>query len=87
MLVLTHKIRIYPTATDIVNFKKYIGYKRYLYNKAIVVQKELYLKYKEEKAKYKDFNSLDDKEKKIFYSKYYPYMSLVRKQMVRTKEK
>lgn len=87
MVVLSHKIRIYPTDEDIVNFKKYIGYKRYLYNKAIVVQKELYLKYKEEKAKYKDFNSLDDKEKKIFYNKYYPHMSLVRNQMVRTKEK
>ena len=87
MIVLAHKIRIYPTDEDIVNFKKYIGYKRYLYNKAIVVQKELYLKYKEEKAKYKDFDLLDDKEKKIFYSKYYPHMNLVRKKMVRTKEK
>lgn len=65
MVVLSHKIRIYPTDEDIVNFKKYIGYKRYLYNKAIVVQKELYLKYKEEKEKYKDFNSLDDKEIKV----------------------
>lgn len=87
MLILAHKIRIYPTDEDIVNFKKYIGYKRYLYNKAIVVQKELYLKYKEEKAKFEDFDSLDDKEKKIFYSKYYPHMSLVRNHMVRTKEK
>ena len=87
MVVLAHKIRIYPTDEDIVNFKKYIGYKRYLYNKAIVVQKELYLKYKEEKAKFKDFDSLDDKEKKIFYSKYYPHMRLVRNHMVRTKEK
>jgi len=24
MVVLTHKIRIYPTGEDIVNFKKYI---------------------------------------------------------------
>lgn len=87
MVVLTHKIRIYPTDEDIVNFKKYIGYKRYLYNKAIVVQKELYLKYKEEKAKYKDFDLLDDKEKKIFYNKYYPHSGLVRKKMIRTKEK
>ena len=87
MVVLAHKIRIYPTDEDIVNFKKYIGYKRYLYNKAIVVQKELYLKYKEEKAKFEDFDSLDDKEKKIFYSKYYPHMSLVRNHMVRAKEK
>ena len=87
MIVLTHKIRMYPTNEDIVNFKKYIGYKRYLYNKAIVVQKELYLKYKEEKAKYKDFDLLDDKEKKIFYNKYYPHSGLVRKKMVRTKEK
>lgn len=87
MIVLTHKIRIYPTDEDIVNFKKYIGYKRYLYNKAIVVQKELYLKYKEEKAKYKDFDLLDDKEKKIFYNKYYPHSGLVRKKMIRTKEK
>ena len=87
MIVLTHKIRMYPTNEDIVNFKKYIGYKRYLYNKAIVVQKELYLKYKEEKAKYKDFDLLDDKEKKIFYNKYYPHNGLVRKKMVRTKEK
>ena len=87
MVVLAHKIRIYPTNEDIVNFKKYIGYKRYLYNKAIAVQKELYLKYKEEKSKFEDFDSLNDKEKKIFYSKYYPYMSLVRNQMVRTKEK
>lgn len=87
MIVLAHKIRIYPTDEDIVNFKKYIGYKRYLYNKAIVVQKELYLKYKEEKAKYKDFDLLDDKEKKIFYNKYYPHSGLVRKKMIRTKEK
>lgn len=87
MVVLSHKIRIYPTDEDIINFKKYIGYKRYLYNKAIVVQKELYLKYKEEKAKFKDFDSLDAKEKKIFYSKYYPQMRLVRNHMVRTKEK
>ena len=87
MVVLAHKIRIYPTNEDIVNFKKYIGYKRYLYNKAIAVQKELYLKYKEEKAKFEDFDSLNDKEKKIFYSKYYPYMNLVRNHMVRTKEK
>ena len=87
MVVLAHKIRIYPTNEDIVNFKKYIGYKRYLYNKAIVVQKELYLKYKEEKAKFEDFDSLDDEEKKIFYNEYYPYMSLVRNHMVRTKEK
>lgn len=87
MVVLAHKIRIYPTDEDIVNFKKYIGYKRYLYNKAIVVQKELYLKYKEEKSKFEDFDSLDDKEKKIFYSKYYPHMRLVRNHMVRTKEK
>lgn len=87
MVVLAHKIQIYPTNEDIVNFKKYIGYKRYLYNKAIVVQKELYLKYKEEKAKYKDFDLLDDKEKKIFYNKYYPHSGLVRKKMIRTKEK
>ena len=87
MIVLAHKIRIYPADEDIVNFKKYIGYKRYLYNKAIVVQKELYLKYKEEKAKYKDFDLLDDKEKKIFYNKYYPHSGLVRKKMIRTKEK
>ena len=87
MIVLTHKIRIYPTDEDIVNFKKYIGYKRYLYNKAIAVQKELYLKYKEEKAKFEDFDSLNDKEKKIFYNKYYPHSGLVRKKMIRTKEK
>lgn len=86
MIILSQKIRIYPTDKDIENFKKYIGYKRYLYNKAIVVQKELWLKYKEEKAKYEDFDLLDDKEKKIFYNKYYPHMSLVRDNMVRTKE-
>ena len=87
MLVLAHKIRIYPTDDDILNFKKYIGYKRYLYNKAIVIQKELYLKYKEEKAKFKDFDLLDDNEKKIFYSKHYPHMRLIRNHMIRTKEK
>ena len=87
MIILSQKIRIYPTDEDIENFKKYIGYKRYLYNKAIVVQKELWLRYKEEKAKYENFDLLDDKEKKIFYSKYYPHMSLVRDNMVRTKEK
>ena len=86
MIILSQKIRIYPTDKDIENFKKYIGYKRYLYNKAIVVQKELWLRYKEEKAKYKDFDLLDDKEKKIFYNKYYPHMNLVRDNMVRTKE-
>lgn len=86
MIILSQKIRIYPTDKDIENFKKYIGYKRYLYNKAIVVQKELWLKYKEEKAKYEDFDLFDDKEKKIFYNKYYPHMSLVRDNMVRTKE-
>lgn len=86
MIILSQKIRIYPTDKDIENFKKYIGYKRYLYNKAIVVQKELWLKYKEEKAKYKDFDLLNDKEKKIFYNKYYPHMSLVRDNMVRTKK-
>lgn len=32
MVILAHKIRIYPTDEDIANFKKYIGYKRYLYN-------------------------------------------------------
>lgn len=86
MVIISQKIRIYPTDKDIENFKKYIGYKRYLYNKAIVVQKELWLRYKEEKAKYKDFDLLDDKEKKIFYNKYYPHMNLVRDNMVRTKE-
>ena len=86
MIILSQKIRIYPTDEDIENFKKYIGYKRYLYNKAIVVQKELWLRYKEEKAKYENFDLLDDKEKKIFYSKYYPHMSLVRDNIVRTKE-
>ena len=86
MIILSQKIRIYPTDEDIENFKKYIGYKRYLYNKAIVVQKELWLRYKEEKAKYENFDLLDDKEKKIFYNKYYPHMSLVRDNMVRTKE-
>ena len=86
MIILSQKIRIYPTDKDIENFKKYIGYKRYLYNKAIVVQKELWLRYKEEKAKYENFDLLDDKEKKIFYNKYYPHMSLVRDNMVRTKE-
>ena len=86
MIILSQKIRIYPTDKDIEGFKKYIGYKRYLYNKAIIVQKELWIRYKEEKAKYKDFNLLDDKEKKIFYNKYYPHMSLVRDNMVRTKE-
>ena len=86
MIILSQKIRIYLTDKDIENFKKYIGYKRYLYNKAIVVQKELWLRYKEEKAKYKDFDLLDDKEKKIFYSKYYPHMNLVRNNMVRTKK-
>lgn len=86
MIILSQKIRIYPTDEDIENFKKYIGYKRYLYNKAIVVQKELWFRYKEEKTKYENFDLLDDKEKKIFYSKYYPHMSLVRDNMVRTKE-
>lgn len=38
MIILSQKIRIYPTDKDIEGFKKYIGYKRYLYNKAIIVQ-------------------------------------------------
>ena len=39
MVLISQKTRIYPTDKDIENFKKYIGYSRYLYNKAIDVQK------------------------------------------------
>ena len=44
MVITSQRIRIYPTDKDIEGFKKYIGYSRYLYNKAIDVQKELWRK-------------------------------------------
>ena len=59
-------MRIYPTDEDIENFKKYIGYSRYLYNRAIDVEKELWSEYKEAKSKITDFELLDKKEKKVF---------------------
>ena len=55
MIILSQKIRIYPTDKDIEGFKKYIGYKRYLYNKAIIVQKELWLNIKKKKQNIKIF--------------------------------
>lgn len=85
MIRLSQKIRIYPTKNDIENFKKYIGYSRYLYNKAIDVQKELWMKYKEEKSKIKDFDLLSKKEKRSFYKSYYPNASKVRNRMTRIK--
>ena len=85
MIRLSQKIRIYPTKNDIENFKKYIGYSRYLYNKAIDVQKELWVKYKEEKSKIKDFDLLGKKEKRSFYKSYYPNASKVRNRMKRIK--
>ena len=72
MIIISQRTRIYPTDEDIENFKKYIGYSRYLYNKAIDVQKELWLEYKEKKSKIEDFDLLDKKAKKEFYKTYYP---------------
>ena len=85
MVIISQRTRIYPTDEDIENFKKYIGYSRYLYNKAIDVQKELWLEYKEEKSKIEDFDLLDKKVKKEFYKSYYPNASNVRYRMARMK--
>ena len=85
MVLISQKTRIYPTDEDIENFKKYIGYSRYLYNKAIDIQKELFLEYKEAKSKITDFELLDKKEKKAFYKSYYPNASNVRNRMTRMK--
>jgi len=85
MVILSQRTRIYPTDEDIKNFKKYIGYSRYLYNRAIDVEKELWLEYKEAKSKIKDFELLDKKEKKEFYKLYYPNASKVIKVMTRMK--
>ena len=41
MVIISQKTRIYPTDEDIENFKKYIGYSRYLYNRAIDVEKRV----------------------------------------------
>ena len=85
MIIISQRTRIYPTDEDIKNFKKYIGYSRYLYNRAIDVEKELWLEYKEEKSKITDFELLDKKKKKEFYKLYYPNASKVIKVMTRMK--
>ena len=85
MVLISQKMRIYPTDEDIENFKKYIGYSRYLYNRAIDVEKELWSEYKEAKSKITDFELLDKKEKKVFYKSYYPNASNVIKRMTRMK--
>ena len=85
MVIISQRIRIYPTDEDIENFKKYVGYSRYLYNKAIDVEKELWLEYKEKKSKIEDFDLLDKKVKKDFYKSYYPNASNVRYRMARMK--
>ena len=85
MVIISQRIRIYPTDKDIEGFKKYIGYSRYLYNKAIDVQKELWLEYKEKKSKIEDFDLLDKKVKKEFYKSYYPHSGNVKYIMTRIK--
>lgn len=85
MVIISQRTRIYPTDEDIENFKKYIGYSRYLYNKAIDVQKELWLEYKEKKSNIENFDLLDKKIKKEFYKSYYPNASNVRNRMTRLK--
>ena len=85
MVLISQKTRIYPTDEDIENFKKYIGYSRYLYNRAIDVEKELWSEYKEAKSKITDFELLDKKEKKVFYKSYYLNASNVIKRMTRMK--
>ena len=85
MIIISQRMRIYPTDEDIDNFKKYIGYSRYLYNRAIEIQKELWLEYKEKKSKIEDFDLLDKKVKKEFYKSYYPHSGNVKYIMTRMK--
>ena len=85
-ITLSHKIRIYPSDEDIVNLKKYIGYSRYLYNQAIVVQKQLWQEYKDARAELVDYNALPKKEKAEFNKLHYPTKNRIRDNMVHNKQ-
>ena len=85
-ITLSHKIRIYPSDEDIVNLKKYIGYSRYLYNQAIVVQKQLWQECKEARETLGDYNALSKKEKAEFNRLYYPTKNRIRDNMVHNKQ-
>ena len=85
-IILSHKIRIYPTDEDIVNLKKYIGYSRYLYNQAIVVQKQLWQECKDYRATFEDYNALSKQEKAECNRLYYPTKNRIRDNMVHNKQ-
>ena len=85
-IILSHKIRIYPTDEDIVNLKKYIGYSRYLYNQAIVVQQQLWQECKDYRATFDDYNALSKQEKAECNRLYYPTKNKIRDNIVRNKQ-
>ena len=85
-ITLSHKIRIYPSDEDIMNLKKYIGYSRYLYNQAIVVQKQLWKECKAYRATFEDYNALSKQEKAECNRLYYPTKNRIRDNMVHNKQ-
>ena len=84
-ITLSQKIRIYPTDEDIINLKKYIGYSRYLYNQAIVVQEQLWQECKAYRATFENYKALSKEEKKECNRLHYPTKNRIRDNMVHNK--
>lgn len=49
-ITLSQKIEIYPNKEQIEELRKYFGYRRYCYNRAIRVQKEIYKEWRDFKS-------------------------------------
>ena len=49
-ITLSQKIEIYPNKEQIEELRKYFGYRRYCYNRAIRVQKEMYKEWRDFKS-------------------------------------
>lgn len=75
-ITLSQKIEIYPNKEQIEELRKYFGYRRYCYNRAIRVQKEMYKEWRDFK------NGLTEAElkrkvvKKVLMEKYPSFYSL-----------
>lgn len=75
-ITLSQKIEIYPNKEQIEELRKYFGYRRYCYNRAIRVQKEMYKEWREFKKTLTESEIKTPQAKKILMKKYPSFYNL-----------
>lgn len=75
-ITLSQKIEIYPNKEQIKELRKYFGYRRYCYNRAIRVQKEMYKEWRDFKSTLTESELKTTEVKKILMEKYPSFYNL-----------